>query len=126
MASACFVVSEATLVIVRDEFLLCFFVTAASKILESCVPSDERLLGFVDLLLLASLENDAWSSIATLSSLIVLVMFQDQTYCTETLRAYCANEEDICRTQSETLPAKASSGQMPRSDLVNRFKMERR
>ena len=96
--SACFV-SEAILVIVRNEFLLCFFVTAASKILESCVPIDERRLGFVDLLLLASLESDAGSSMAAMSSLIVLSMFQDQTYC--------ANEGDICRTQSETIAGKA-------------------
>ena len=97
MASACFV-SEAILVIVRDEFLLCFFVTAAGKILESCAPIDERRLGFVDLLLSASLESDAGSSMATLSSLIARLMFQDQTYC--------ANEEDICRTRSETIAGK--------------------
>ena len=104
MASACFV-SEAILVIVRDEFLLCFFVSAASKILESCVPIDERRLGFVDLLLLASLESDAGSSMAALSSLIVLSMFQDQTYC--------ANEEDICRTQSETIAGKGKQRLRP-------------
>ena len=87
------------MVIVRDEFLLCFFVSAASKILESCVPIDERRLGFVDLLLSASLESDAGSSMATLSSLIARLMFQDQTYC--------ANE-DNCRTQSETIAGKAN------------------
>ena len=44
-----FFVSE--VVIVRNEFLLCFFVTAA-RIPESCVPIDERRLDFVGLLLL--------------------------------------------------------------------------
>ena len=93
-----FLVSETILVIVTDEFLLCFFVTA-SKIFESCVPIDERLLVVVDFFLLASLKSDAGSSMATLSSLIVLVMFQDQTYCAT---------EDICRTQSETSAANAN------------------
>lgn len=69
-----FFVSE--VVIVRNEFLLCFFVTAA-RIPDSCVPIDERRLVFVGLPLLTSLISDAGSTMITLSSLIVLLMFQD-------------------------------------------------
>ena len=71
-----FFVSEAIRVIVRNEFLRCFFVTAA-RIPDSCVPIDERRLVFVGLPLLTSLISDAGSTMITLSSLIVLLMFQD-------------------------------------------------